>query len=119
MARRSVRLTDAQWVKIEPHLPRPRRSVKGGRPRVSNRDVVDGILWVLKTGARWRDLPEGYPSESTCGRLILATPPILKAQIGCNIPPTISACQLVAARQKLSGAAAYLPNDRRAISSAS
>ena len=68
MARRSVRLTDAQWVQIERHLPRPRRSPKGGRPRVSNRDVVDGILWVLKTGARWRDLPDGYPSGSTCWR---------------------------------------------------
>jgi len=32
------------------------------------KDVVDGILWVLKTGARWRDLPEGYPSGSTCWR---------------------------------------------------
>ena len=68
MARRSVRVTDAQWAKIEPHLPRPRRSSTGGRPRVSHRDVVDGILWVLKTGARWRDLPEGYPSGSTCWR---------------------------------------------------
>jgi transposase len=68
MPRRSVRLTDAQWAAIEPHLPRARRSPKGGRPRVSNRDVVDGILWVLKTGARWRDLPEGYPSGSTCWR---------------------------------------------------
>jgi transposase len=68
MARRSVRVTDAQWAKIEPHLPRTPRSRKGGRPRVSHRDVVDGILWVLKTGARWRDLPEGYPSGSTCWR---------------------------------------------------
>ena len=61
MARRSVRLTDAQGAKIEPHLPRVRRSRKGGRPRVEHREVVEGILWVLKTGARWRDLPEGYP----------------------------------------------------------
>ena len=68
MARRSVRLTDAQWAKIAPHLPRSRRSRKGGRPRVSHRAVVDGILWVLKTGARWRDLPEGYPSGTTCWR---------------------------------------------------
>ncbi|MBE3063434.1 MAG: transposase, partial [Spirochaetes bacterium] len=48
MARRSVRLTDAQWAKIEPHLPRPPRSRKGGRPRIEPRAVVDGILWVLK-----------------------------------------------------------------------
>ena len=68
MARRSVRLTDAQWAKIAPHLPRNPRSPAGGRPRVGNREVVEGILWVLRTGARWRDLPEGYPSGSTCWR---------------------------------------------------
>ena len=68
MARRSVRVTDAQWAQMERHLPRPRRSPTGGRPRISHRDVVDGILWVLKTGARWRDLPDGYPSGATCWR---------------------------------------------------
>jgi transposase len=68
MARRSVRLTDAQWATIEPHLQRSPRSRKGGRPRIEARAVMDGILWVLKTGARWRDLPEGYPSGSTCWR---------------------------------------------------
>ena len=72
MPRPSVRVTDAQWAMIEPHLPRPRRSPKGGRPRVIHRDVVDGILWVLKTGARWRDLPDGYPSGSTCWRRLRA-----------------------------------------------
>jgi transposase len=61
-------VTDAQWARIEGYLPRPHRSPKGGRPRVSNRDVVDGILWVLKTGARWRDLPAAYPSGTTCWR---------------------------------------------------
>lgn len=68
MARKSVRLTDEQWAKIEPLLPRLRRSRRGGRPWISHREVVDGIFWVLKTGARWRDLPEGYPSPSTCWR---------------------------------------------------
>ncbi len=68
MARRSVRLTDAQWAKIAPYLPRNRPSARGGRPRVGNREVVEGILWVLRTGARWRDLPDGYPSGSTCWR---------------------------------------------------
>jgi transposase len=68
VARRSVRVTDAQWAQMERHLPRPRRSRTGGRPRISHRDVIDGILWVLKTGARWRDLPDGYPSGATCWR---------------------------------------------------
>ena len=68
MARSSVRLTDEQWSKIGPLLPRMPRGGKGGRPWVDHREVIDGILWVLKTGARWRDLPEGYPSPSTCWR---------------------------------------------------
>jgi transposase len=55
MARQGVRLSDAQWAKIEPHLPRVPRSPRGGRPWVDHRAVIDGILWVLKTGARWRD----------------------------------------------------------------
>ena len=63
MARRGVRLTDAQWAKIEPHLPRLPRTRRGGRPWIGNRAVIDGILWVLKTGARWCDLPSGV-SES-------------------------------------------------------
>lgn len=68
MARCSVRLTDAQWAKIEPLLPSLPRSQRGGRPWASHRAVVDGILWVLKTGARWRDLPAEYASPSTCWR---------------------------------------------------
>lgn len=68
VARRSVRLTGKQWAKIEPLLPAPRRQPRGGRPWIDNRSVLEGILWVLKTGARWRDLPDGYPSPSTCWR---------------------------------------------------
>ena len=68
MARQGVRLSDAQWAKIEPHLPRVPRSPRGGRPWVDHRAVIDGILWVLKTGARWRDLPSEYPSPATCWR---------------------------------------------------
>ncbi len=68
MARRGVRVTDAQWAVIEPLLPQLPRTARGGRPWAGHRAVVDGILWVLKTGARWRDLPAEYPSPSTCWR---------------------------------------------------
>ena len=68
MARRGVCLTDAQWAKIEPLLPRLPHSRRGGRPWITNRAVINGILWVLKTGAGWRDLPAEYPSPSTCWR---------------------------------------------------
>jgi len=58
-------LSDEQWAKLEPLLPKERSR---GRPWADNRRVLEGILWVLKTGARWRDLPKEYPSASTCWR---------------------------------------------------
>ena len=68
MARDKTLLTDEQWAKIEPLLPKPNRSSKGGRTRVDNRPVFEGILWVLRSGARWKDLPDEYPSPTTCWR---------------------------------------------------
>jgi transposase len=49
-------LTDFEWSVIEPLLPKDRR---GRKPR-NNRRVLNGIFWVLRTGAPWRDLPERY-----------------------------------------------------------
>ena len=68
MARRERLVTDGMWAQIEPLLPELPRHRKGGRPWADSREVVEGILWVLKTGARWRDLPAEYPSPSTCWR---------------------------------------------------
>jgi transposase len=62
-------LTDEQWKRIEPLLPqaKPRKRRKRGRPRKTNRQVLEGILWILKTGARWRDLPKDFGvSSSVC-----------------------------------------------------
>jgi transposase len=50
-------ITDAAWEQIEPLLPKNGR--KGGRWS-DHRTVIDGILWKLRTGAPWRDLPERY-----------------------------------------------------------
>jgi len=59
-------LSDTQWQKIEPLLPKLKRR-KRGRPPKDNRVVLEGILWVLKTGARWRDIPrEIGVSGSVC-----------------------------------------------------
>jgi transposase len=58
-------LTDAQYARLQPLLP-PERSGKRGCPYKSHRNVINGILWVLRTGAPWRDLPERYPSRGTC-----------------------------------------------------
>jgi len=65
MARGIYYLTDAQWTQIEPLLPRLRSK---GRPWQKHRPTVEGILWVLITGARWEDLPDKYPSPATCWR---------------------------------------------------
>jgi transposase len=64
-----VDLTDAQWAVIAPMLPEPRVREDGrGRPWRDPRDVLNGILWVLRTGAPWKDLPDRYPPHQTCHR---------------------------------------------------
>src|SRR5512144_3256173 len=62
------RLTDAQWALVEPHLPKRMPSAKGGRPPADDRACFEGVLWILRTGARWKDLPKEYPSPATCWR---------------------------------------------------
>ena len=67
MARRRC-LTDQMWAKIGPLLPEMATGAEGGRPWRDNREVLEGILWILHTGAPWADLPEGHPSPTTCWR---------------------------------------------------
>ena len=68
MAKQRWKLTDSQWEKIEPLLPKPKKSKRGRRPWANNRKVFEGILWILRTGAPWADLPKQFPSPSTCWR---------------------------------------------------
>jgi transposase len=62
-----VYLKEAHWKKIEPLLP---AKSKRGRPRQNLKLVVEGIMWVLTTGARWKDLPDRYPAPVTCWRYL-------------------------------------------------
>ena len=54
-------LSDAQFAKIEPHLPTGTR----GKPRVDDRRVISGIIQVLKSGGRWIDAPAVYGPRKT------------------------------------------------------
>lgn len=54
-------LSDEAWTRIDPHLPHG----KPGKPRVDDRRVLSGILHVLKTGCRWRDVPPEYGPATT------------------------------------------------------
>lgn len=62
MARRRYELTDEQFDRIEGLLP----TVQGrGRPFKDHRQIINGIFWVLRSGAPWRDLPKRYGSWKT------------------------------------------------------
>jgi transposase len=69
MARSTPRvLTDKQGERIAPLFPDHPPSPQGGRPRADDREGLEGILWLLRSGARWRDIPIDLPSGSTCWR---------------------------------------------------
>lgn len=61
-----LKLNDQKWRRIHPLIP---KSKPGGRPPVSRRVILDGILWILRTGAPWRDLPEEFGPWQTVWRL--------------------------------------------------
>lgn len=65
---RTFFLTDKQWNLIADLFLWKPPVEKGGRPQVHPRDCLEGILWVLVTGARWKDLPNEDPSKATCHR---------------------------------------------------
>src|SRR5215472_17831761 len=55
-------LTDEQWKTLDPLISKPRRRRdRRGRPWKSRRSVLNGVLWVLRTGAPWADLPTDTP----------------------------------------------------------
>jgi len=58
-------LTDELWERVEPFLPPVKAQPKGGRPPISNRHALTGILFVLRTGIPWEYLPKEL--EAGCG----------------------------------------------------
>ena len=61
-------IPDVLWEKIEKLLPKYRNSIRGGRPRTDLRKIMNGILYVLRTGCQWKMVPSEYGSGSTCHR---------------------------------------------------
>jgi transposase len=60
---RRYELTDEQWQRLEPLLP-PHKP-ETGRPNHDHRHILNGIMWILRTGAPWQDLPERYGPSGT------------------------------------------------------
>ena len=67
MARREE-LTDEQWSLIESLFEKRDEIQTRGRPPRSAREVLNGVLWILRSGARWADLPDRFPPYQTCHR---------------------------------------------------
>lgn len=62
-------LTEAQWNTIKKFIPSdPKRKDRRGRPWSDQRKVFNGILWILRTGAPWQDLPARYGAYQTVHR---------------------------------------------------
>ena len=62
-------INDEEWQRVMPLLPelRPRRELRG-RPLINTRSVLNGVLWVMYSGATWSAMPRKYPSYQTCHR---------------------------------------------------
>jgi transposase len=61
-------LLDELWARVEPLIPKAAPRPLGGRPRADDRACFAGIVLVLRSGCRWRDLPPQLPSGPTCWR---------------------------------------------------
>jgi transposase len=62
-------ITDEQWEIISPMLPHSKSAPgKRGRPAQDKRKVMNGIIWICRTGAQWQDLPDKYPPYQNCHR---------------------------------------------------
>ena len=61
-------VSNEEWALLEPLLPFRQRPDGRGRPPQDTRAVLNGVLWILRTGAQWRELPKKYPAYQTCHR---------------------------------------------------
>ena len=57
---RRYEVTDEEWEQIKPYIPEEQAGITRGRPSKDSRTMLNGIFWILRSGASWRDLPERY-----------------------------------------------------------
>lgn len=67
-ARTERRLMDRLWERVRPLLPPQAPQPRGGRPWADDRACFEGIVYLLRNGLRWRQMPACYPSGVTCWR---------------------------------------------------
>jgi len=66
MSRRRYELSDSEWAMISPYLPKGKSgSGLRGRPRTEDRKIINGLIWLLRSGAPWRDIPDRYGPFTT------------------------------------------------------
>ena len=57
---RRYEITDEEWLQIKLYIPEEQEAGSHGRPSKDSRTMINGIFWILRSGASWRDLPERY-----------------------------------------------------------
>lgn len=67
-ASEAYRIPDALWEQIEPLLPPEPPKPKGGRPRMDNRKAMEAILYMLRSGCKWKEIPRSLGAPSTVRR---------------------------------------------------
>ena len=83
---RRYELTNEEWDRIEPLLP-PEKTGQRGRPRKSNRTMLNGMLWIARSGCQWRELPEHYGKWQGINRTYAQVPfEVEKWRQGANLP---------------------------------
>lgn len=61
-----MRVVDREWTFIRRFLSKLPLAEHIGRPRATDRELFEGIMWVLNTGSQWSELPDEYPAKSSC-----------------------------------------------------